>query len=162
MAVVVFRISVHFMPWNIDLNLDIDSLILLSYFKYHFLEGMCIVARFLTCRVEESRAGMEAEPLLCFPSTMYLDLSIRYVTLFSFWINNCLNTFPRELTLHGIQVEKSTKHNESDFLNKYLVIHCDAIADCSLDLLSTWFDENSYLSSKKADFELSGPPKHLI
>ena len=54
---------------------------------------MCIVARFLTCRVEESRAGMEAEPLLCFPSTMYLDLSIRYVTLFSFWINNCLIPF---------------------------------------------------------------------
>ena len=59
------------MPWNIDLNLDIDSLFLLSYFIYHFLEGVCIVARFLTCRVEESRAGMEAEPLLCFPSTMY-------------------------------------------------------------------------------------------
>ena len=30
-----------------------------------------MVARFLACHVEESRAGMEAELLLIFPSTMY-------------------------------------------------------------------------------------------
>ena len=29
------------------------------------------MVRFLACHVEESRAGMEAEPLLFFPSTMY-------------------------------------------------------------------------------------------
>lgn len=44
------------------------------------------MARFLTCRVEESRAGTEAEPLLCFPSTMYLDLSIRGSVLANFLV----------------------------------------------------------------------------
>ena len=29
------------------------------------------MVRFLACHVKESRAGMEAEPLLFFPSTMY-------------------------------------------------------------------------------------------
>ena len=59
------------MPWNIDLNLNIDSLLLLSYFIYHLLEGVWW---------QDFSAGMEAKPLLFFPSTKYPGLSVYQVS----------------------------------------------------------------------------------
>ena len=150
-AVLVFSISVHFMPWNIDLNLNIDSFVLAIIFYISFIRRS-VVARFLACHVEESRAGMEAKPLLFFPSTKYPGFVDQVCDLIQFF---GLITFLLNLSLRiNITWFSSWKNYKS------LLIHCDA--DCSLELLDTWFDKNSYLSSKKADFGLSGPPKHLI
>ena len=111
-----------------------------------------MVTKFLACHVEETRAGMEAEPLLFFPSTKYPGFVDQVCDLIQFF---GLITFLLNLSLtNNITWFSSWKKC------KYLLIHCDA--DCSLELLDTWFDKNSYLSFKKADFELSGPPKHLI
>ena len=65
------------MPGNINLNLNIDS-VLVIIFHISFIRRS-EVARFLACHVEESRAGMEAKPLLFFPSTKYPGF-VRYVT----------------------------------------------------------------------------------
>ena len=74
-----FNISVHFMPWNNDLNLNIDSLYLLSYFIFHLLEGVWW-QDFLT--VMWKKADLAWRPSHCcfFPPPFTLDLSIRYVT----------------------------------------------------------------------------------
>ena len=149
-AVLVFSISVHFMPWNIDLNLNIDSFVLAIIFYISFIRRS-VVARFLACHVEESRAGMEAKPLLFFHYTKYpgfVDQVCDFIQIFGL------------ITVLLLSLKIIITWFSSWKKYKYLLIHCDA--DCSLELLHTWFDKNSYLSSKKADFELSGPPKHLI
>ena len=43
------------------------------------------MARFLACHVEETRAGMEAEPLLFFPSTVYAGFVDQVCDLIQFF-----------------------------------------------------------------------------
>ena len=86
MAVVVFSISVHFLTWNIDLNLNIDFCTYHISYIINFIISS-VVGRFLPCHVEESGAGMEAKPLLLFfPSTMYPGFVDQVCDNSVFWI----------------------------------------------------------------------------
>ena len=77
-----FSISVHFLTWHIDLNLNIDFCTCTCYHKfiYHFIKRSVVVGfSHLSCGRRQSGYGGWTT-VAFFPPPCTLDLSIRYVT----------------------------------------------------------------------------------